>query len=277
MFYSTKPIKGGHKIKIDEGGISCMSDMAGKQQGGFTKIAEEIQKKNAKKTAWNKILIIVLIMGFLRISLFFLLLVVPIFYLIDRKRKTIRLSYEIDEMNVRRIQKFYGAFDELKKCKSIWNVFQDKGNALKRENTFIFNTAPVFFKTNVKVPKITVTVSKVALRNARKTIYFMPDRLYVVNDDYTNFIDYKDIQIEGKNSRHIETGAVLSDAAVLEHVYINGEKANSADSKEKKYPVCNYTVLNINSDEGLHERLQFSMPDLGKPFVNAFNDFVKGA
>jgi hypothetical protein len=276
MFYSKKACRSGNIIKIGEGGTSCMSGKAGKLSGvEFEKIAEEIRLKNSKKTLWDKLLVLVVILGFLRISLFIFILIVPVFYFIDRKRKTIRLFYEIDEKNIDRIQKFYDAFDEFKKCKSIWNVFQDKGNALKRENTFIFNSAPSYFKTNVRVPKITVTVSRATLRNVRRTIYFLPDRLLSVQGEFTNFINYRDIQLECMNSGHIETGTVVSDAVVIDHVYKNGEKENFINPKEKKYPVCNYTVLNFNSDTGLHERLQFSRPNLGKPYVRAFNDFVR--
>ena len=276
VFYSDKPFRRGYLIKNSNEGIFCASGKKGKLTDvDFNKIAEEIRQKNSKKTFWDKILILTVILGFLRISLFILVLLVPIFYLIDRKRKTIRLHYEIDEKNVLRLQKFYDSFDELKKCKSIWNVFQEKDGAIKRENTFIFNSAPPYFKTNVRVPKISFTVSKATLWNVNRTVYFLPGRMLVVFREFTDFVDYSGLLIEYKNSVHIETGVVLSDAEVLDHVYKNGKRENSNNPKERKYPLCNYTNISFNSDMGLHERLQFSRPNLGKPFADAFNEFVR--
>ena len=197
-------------------------------------------------------------------------LMVFLLELIDRRRRTTTIVYDIDPSIGEKIRSFYDTFDELMRAEKAWHVAaagevgekQRKYHAgadhvVERSPIRIRYAVPKYIKTNVKVPCVPV---------GRQTLYFFPDRVLLVERRKVGAVSYRNLTLACANTRFVEEGAVPRDTRVVGHTWRYVNKNGGPDKRFKdnrQLPICLYSELWFRSGTGLNEMIQVSKPDAG--------------
>jgi hypothetical protein len=273
---------------IESGDVGLMRDAQ------FEDILNEINTKYKLPRLWVIDMwasIIVIIIGIIvgetaiAVSVSFsilLLLITPVFAYIDRLRKTTYLIYDIDQYREDKIQKFYDAFSELKKCVAKWHVSHKASltgqaskvnagasEAIQRTPIIIADKTPKYIATNVIVPCIPV---------GKQSLYFFPDRILIVEKNKVGTVNYTDLKIDHKDDPTLEINHVPADAEVIDRAWKYANKNGAPDRRYKdnvQFPVCNYSGIVFSSTSGLNERIQLSRPRAGSSLAVALKDYVR--
>lgn len=204
------------------------------------------------------------------------LLLLNIFlYSNDKRRKSIFITYELDEI-VHDLQKdLLTAFKQFSNSNKKWQIV----NAQRTSDAKYSAGANVtvdrkeikelsshklpspFFETNIKIPFI-------GLQNTE--LYFLPDRLLLKRNNKFAAVQYSNLNIDILPVSFREYSGVPSDATVADYTYKYVNKSGGADrrfSNNPRIPICAYTEYHFSSDEGINEIIMPSKSD-------ALDDFV---
>ncbi len=193
----------------------------------------------------------------------------------DKRRKSIFITYELDEI-VQDLQKdMLSGFKQFTNSNKKWQVV----NARRTNDAKYSAGATVtvdrkelkeisshklpspFFETNVKIPFI-------GLQNTE--LYFLPDRLLLKRNSKFAAVQYSNLNIDILPVSFREYNGVPSDATVADYTYKYVNKSGGADkrfSNNPRIPICAYTEYHFSSDEGINEIIMPSKSD-------ALDDFV---
>jgi len=247
------------------------SDVTFIKDSSSAELLEEINKKLKKVSFWPFSVI------FLLINLFAGLAAAIILYLIDRKRKTTVLLYNIDEIMEAKLQSFYDAFDELKSCRAKWHLqaeavtkdykhFAGANRIIRRKPVNISDNCPKYMKTNVKVPCIPV---------GKQKLYFFPDRIFIYHGNKAGSLSYSNLKIQQQNARFIEKGSVPKDGTIVDYTWEYINKQGGPDkrfSNNRQLPVLLYSELRFSSDNGLNECIQLSRQNAGLRLIKELSN-----
>jgi|HigsolmetaAR203D_1030402.scaffolds.fasta_scaffold01144_14 hypothetical protein len=245
-------------------------------------IVNEINRNYGKITLWP-IGVVAGILSTAMISSSFLMAGIPLIillYLLDRKRKTTLMIYDIDSITESKIQSFYDTFDELIKAKKKWHIsamghvsenqrkyHAGAGNLVRRSAIQIHYAVPKYIKTNVKVPCIPV---------GKQKLYFFPDRVFLIEKNKAGAVSYRNLVLECTNSRFIEEGPVPRDTQIVGQTWRYVNKKGGPDRRFKnnrQLPICLYSELWFRSNTGLNEKIQISKPDAGIGLMNGLSNY----
>ena len=201
-----------------------------------------------------------------------------IYALIDKKRKTTIVFYDIEEQAEQEIQQFYNAFEQLMNCGAAWHItsqaavrdrkYHAGANAIvKRTKIKIEYKIPPYFKTNVKVPAIPV---------GKQVLYCFPDKILIYEGKQVGGISYANLSIEQNDQRFIEDGIVPRDGTVVDHTWRYVNKSGGPDKRFKnnqKLPVLIYSDLSFQSDTGLNELIELSRQGVGNDLIQQLNKY----
>lgn len=243
-------------------------------------VVNEINAKRRKFPFWPFALLLTFVPG-AGISLA-MLAAILLAALVDKKRKTTVLVYDIDEDTEQEIQRFYDAFDELVGCSAAWHVssqasvYDKKYHAganqlVKRAPVRVGYKTPKYLKTNMKVPAIPV---------GSQTIYFFPDRILIYDKKAVGGLAYGSFSVTQRSQRFIESGAVPRDGTVVGHTWQYVNKSGGPDrrfSNNRKLPILLYSEVLFASDHGLHELVQFSKQAAGTDLISKLEQYKKSA
>lgn len=204
-----------------------------------------------------------------------LLLLNVFLYSNDKRRKSIFITYELDEI-VQDLQKdMLTAFKQFSNSSKKWQII----NARRTSDSKYSAGANVtvdrkeikelsshklpspFFETNIKIPFI-------GLQNTE--LYFLPDRLLLKRNNKFAAVQYSNLNIDILPVSFREYNGVPSDATVADYTYKYVNKSGGADrrfSNNPRVPICAYTEYQFSSDEGINEIIMPSKSD-------ALDDFV---
>jgi hypothetical protein len=234
-------------------------------------IVDEITKNRKKWSTWPLGLALLFVphAGIIGIVLLRLL--------VDRRRKTTNITYEIDPELEGKMQEFYDSFDELKSCAAIWLIESSAENSdsrssavvdtkVQRTRIAISYKQPSYVRTNVKVPSIPV---------GKQTIYFYPDRMLIFERRRVGGLTYAHFTVEQEDSPFIES-QLPRDATVLTRTWTYTTKDGSPDRRYRDNPsldVANYSTLTFKSDTGLYEQVMFSKQGAGLAWIEQLGQF----
>ena len=229
-------------VDIDEYETTEIYDSSSKE------LIDEITNNNKKITLkWFSLLFCINIYSFI---IAFIVLAI-----IDYKRKSTVIFYDIDEETEKKLQRFYDSFDELRKCNRKWYIlsrnynFDSKYNAgayslVDRKNITITNTTPKYIKTNIKIPCIPV---------GKQKIYFFPDKILIFEGKKIGGLSYKNLEINIANGNFIETELAPNDGTVVSYTYKYVNKSGGPDrrfSNNPRYPIMRYSYITLIGENG---------------------------
>lgn len=241
-------------------------------------VVNEINAKRKKTPFWPLAILLV----FIPAAGIPLAIIVAILLasLVDKKRKTTILVYDIDEGTEQEIQSFYNAFDKFVSCSSAWHVssqasVHDKkyhagaNQVVNRSAIRVSYKTPKHLKTNVKVPAIPV---------GSQTIYFFPDRILIYDKKSVGSLAYDSFSVRQKNQRFIESGIVPLDGTVVDHTWQYVNKSGEPDKRfanNRQLPVLLYSEVLFTSSSGLMELIQLSKHTAGNELIRRLEQYKR--
>ena len=260
------------EIKDQETYIEIESEhTAGIIDSSSAELLKEINEKQKKLLLWPICLFLILIPDIGTVTA--ILASLAIYFLLDKKRKTTVLLYDINKDVETEIQSFYDSFTPLIQSHSVWNISAQahtnnyKYNAgadtlVKRKRVKISMKAPRYIKTNVVVPKVPLGTT---------TLYFFPDRVLIYEKKTVGGVSYEYLKMQQFLQRFIESGVVPTDGEIVDYTWQYVNKAGGPDRRFKnnrRLPIMLYTELDLKSDSGLNKRPQFSKPKATAPLLS---------
>ncbi|MFM0277715.1 hypothetical protein P0D75_06800 [Paraburkholderia sediminicola] len=109
------------------------------------------------------------------------------------------------------------------------------------------------------------------------TLYFCPDRLFVVTGSSVAAVGYSELAIRDGATQFIEGEAVPTDAAVVGRTWQYVNKSGGPDRRFKnnrELPVVRYDELSMSSASGINELFQFSRPGVAAAFRQSARDLM---
>jgi hypothetical protein len=196
---------------------------------------------------------------------------------LDAYQRTSVLFYELEADAAAQYEALTKAFDSLANCAGKWHVgaggqVRDivtwKRNAgastiLDRKDTSLGYALPKVIRSNVTPPM---------LQAGRRSLYFLPDVVLVVDGSSVGAVAYDALQLNWQTSNFIEDKTVPRDTRVLYQTWKHPNKGGGPDRRfanNYQIPVCEYEALHLSSGSGLHELVQFSCAGVSEPFVRA--------
>lgn len=201
-----------------------------------------------------------------------------VYFLVDRKRKTTILFYDIEEQTENAIQQFYNAFDEIMSCHQAWHIpsvanVQDRkyhagaSRVVKRTPIRIEYKTPLYIQTNVKVPMIPV---------GKRKLYFFPDKIIIFDGKNVGGLSYMNLNITQYTQRFIEGGAVPGDGTIVDYTWQYVNKSGGPDkrfSNNRRLPILMYSEIHCQSSSGLNEIIQLSRQGAGGTLVHQLQSY----
>jgi hypothetical protein len=255
---------------IESGDVSFIVDSSSQE------IIDEITSKRKKLPFWLlSILFVFIPSAGLPLAILAGLL---LYFLMDKKRKSTVLFYDIEEQIENEIQQFYNGFDELMHCNQAWHVsaqaavrdrkYQAGANSVVRRSKIkIQYKIPPYIQTNVKVPMIPA---------GKQKLYFFPDRILIYERNKVGGLSYANLDIAQHNQRFIESGAVPRDGTIVDYTWQYVNKSGGPDKRfgnNRKLPILMYSDISFQSGTGLNELIQLSKQGAGIGLVRQLDGY----
>jgi len=260
-------------VDIESADVAQITDSSSEE------LLKEIADKNRKRYFWPFCFLLSFIVP--PIGIFIAIIAAFLVYnLMDKKRKTVVLLYDIDEYTEEKLQEFYNSFDEIINAKAKWHISSEAetkdykyhagaGKIVKRTPITVKYTTPKYMKTNVKIPCIPV---------GKQLLYFFPDKVLIYEGKRVGAVSYNNLQISQRNQHFVVRGTVPSDAVIVDYTWQYLNKSGGPDkrfSNNPRLPIAFYSEINFTSETGLNERIQVSKPDVGKNLILQLSKLVE--
>jgi Protein of unknown function (DUF4236) len=194
--------------------------------------------------------------------------------LIDRKRCTVTLEYNLHDDQLRTFNHMVEAFKRICNCERVWSVpllvqQRDwKRNAgatqtIQAQKTTPRIRTPPLIKSNLTFP---------ALQAGKETIYFAPDAILVVAGSSVAALRYDQVEVDAYSIKFIEDDGAPRDTQVIGETWQFVNKKGGPDRRftnNRKLPICLYGRLNLKSNSGLNEMFQFSHAEVAVQFASS--------
>ena len=208
----------------------------------------------------------------LPIALAFGLAITCLAALLDRYRRSVKIEFKFEGLAGNVTTALLGSFDDLKQCKSVWNVTSEgrtsdwkrnAGATALNERSEIRPALgkPGCIRSGANFPNLTV---------GKTDLYFFPDGVLVVTRMSVTALAYHDITVSSRAVRFIEDGRVPSDTTIVDQTWRYVNKAGGPDrrfSSNRQLPICRYGEIDFQSDGGLNARIQYSNAEAGNRLV----------
>jgi len=201
--------------------------------------------------------------------------------------KKIYLFYDIDEEQVAKAEKFYSIIKDLKCSWRYWHLNAQTPTSGAYSNKKFFGGADVVNKSfpisslwiHMGKPRRFITnVKALVLPLIGKKLYFFPDRLFITQGRKIGTVNYNDLIVEyGKSPTVMSPREIPFGTKTLGSVWRYANKDGSPDkrysSRNYQLPIADLSQLNLKSDSGLNESVQFSRGDLAEYFAKALLEY----
>lgn len=200
----------------------------------------------------------------------------------DEMTKTTVLLYDLEPGPEKDYQVLHDAFDALRSSACAWHVEAEGDVAdrkrsagatsvVRKSSITLSKGDPPFVRTNIDIPRVPV---------GRQTLYFLPDRILVFEQNGVGAVRYRDLHVERRATRFIEDGAVPKDATIVGRTWQYVNKKGGPDRRFKdnrELPIALYEELHLTSDGGLNELLQLSKKDIAAELEAALRNLASSA
>ena len=181
----------------------------------------------------------------------------------DRQRKAVVVLYDLEGNSRQAFEMLGKAFERVGAAQCIWNIDTDrttddwKRNAgashiVSRKVTQLTNKAPSVVKTNISIP---------AISGGRRSVFFMPDVVLVLDGQRVGAIAYDELKIRWSDSIFLETGRVPRDAHVVGYSWQYVNRSGGPDRRFKnnrQVPRVMYQEMSLEGSGGFRKILQIS-------------------
>ncbi|GAA3671341.1 MULTISPECIES: DUF4236 domain-containing protein [Acetobacter] len=196
---------------------------------------------------------------------------------LDSYRRTTVLFYDLEGSVQSSFGDMTAAFDSLIAARGKWHI--EAGGAVTDITTWKRNAGASYIirkkptKLKYALPReVKSNIIPPALHVGKQIIYFLPDVALVDDGIKIGAVGYSDLQLRSQDSRFIEEGKIPSDAKVVGHTWKHPNKSGGPDRRFKvnpRIPICLYEALQLRSESGLNELVEFSKSGVATSFINS--------
>jgi hypothetical protein len=201
----------------------------------------------------------------------------------DEIRRKVVAFYDVHgEEEAQRFQRLVDAFSRAGEAQCAWHVIasgavstthQHKVNAgasalINRLPLTRGISGPPILASNIVVP---------SLSTARRSVYFLPDRILIRDGKHYADVAYRDSRAESTPQRFIEDGSVPSDSELVGHTwrYVNVKGGPDRRFKNnRQLPILRYGRLNLLGKAGYQAIFDFSTTVASSALANALTDMA---
>lgn len=194
----------------------------------------------------------------------------------DELKRTTPLFYELEQDALERFNAVQQACAALSQSARVWRVESKQptydwkrnagaSNLITRQPVSAGQIKPPYIATNVDVP---------GLRLNDSTLFFMPDFVFVRQNNRYGAVSYDALGVSFSPTRFIEDAGVPQDAQVVGSTWQYVNKNGGPDrrfSHNRQIPIAQYGLLEIGSRAGLNIHLHVSNLEAARYFAGAFN------
>lgn len=256
---------------------------------GFSKIShksmEEELNENLKPTLLieiiKKMLVLAAIYFFLELKFFIAITIYIIFYAVKYNydsKKIINMNYELDDKKREAFNTLNESMRLLSFGTKIWNIEnyvysenwkENAGatNLLKREKINCIQDNSKYIRANLLFFSFIMR---------KQEVNFLPDSIYLYENDKYTIIKYENVNIIFKESIFIENEEVPTDAKIIEYVWKHPNRNGEPDkrySNNYRLPVMKYGGIIMEYDKVRQIIIQFSSFEKAKNFVEKFDKY----
>lgn len=211
-----------------------------------------------------------------------LLLLAPIVFavmrVIDRRRKTVVLFYDLEEAAEQWCRRLYDACEALGRAGAFWHVpsagaskdtkyTSGAGTVVARTQVRPSVTQPDGFVSNIPLPSIPA---------GKETLIFLPEVVLVVTDKGAGAVGYDELKVDADTTKCVESQAVPRDARVVDRTWQYVNKSGGPDRRFKdnrEIPVAEYGSLSFTSRSGLNEQFLVSNAGAATQLQTVIQDY----
>jgi DNA polymerase-3 subunit epsilon len=252
-----------------------------------TDILNDLQRAARRVPTWPFSLAIFLVIGLCLAPYGLLLWAVGIpatwwLWMWDKARRSVVIFYDIEDESAEPFAHLVTAHGALSHALRAWNIeaqgdlytwHQKKVNAgasvvVTRSAANLSNRGPSVLVTNIAVP---------SLNSARRSIYFLPDRILVREGRRFADVSYASLSVEARAQRFIEDGPVPGDAERVGTTWRFVNKDGGPDRRfnnNRPLPIMRYGRLVLQNADRFLSVWDFSRPDLAQSFAHAIDILV---
>jgi hypothetical protein len=215
-------------------------------------------------------------------SALFVTILVPFSIFLDRYRRSVRVSLNLNSTAQTVTEVLSQAFSDLVSCNALWSVRLEvhtsdwKRNAgantlNKRRLIRPRRARPSCIRGNVAFPAIDLGTAE---------IFFLPDAVLVISKNSVAALHYRDLIFSSAPTRFIEADRVPPDTTVVGHTWRFVNKKGGPDRRfnaNRQLPVCQYGEMDFGSSGGLNGKIQFSNAAAGEKFSKAVKILIAHA
>ena len=196
----------------------------------------------------------------------------------DKERRTFHLEYQLDAKAQQRWDLLCQSLSALGRTQRIWRITtQDRNYDWKRNA----GASSILTRTGASVQQktsstIATNVSPVCLDIGGQQFYFLPERVYVLQNKLYGAVEYASMIIGVGTTRFIEEQGVPSDSQVVGQTWRFVNKSGGPDRRFNnniQIPIAQYGVAELKSGTGLNILLHVSSVAAAEQFVNLFQSF----
>jgi uncharacterized protein DUF4236 len=267
---------------IDSADIAQIEDV--RFQEVIADIGEKAARRRLTKPSlwiWGGVAIVASGRGNPGVGTLFLLLapiVWAVMRVIDRRRKTVVLFYDLEEAAEQWCRKLCDACEALGRAGAFWHV---PSAGASRDTKYTAGAGTVVARTRVR-PSVTSLdgfVSNIPLPSipaGKETLIFLPEVVLVVTDKGAGAVGYDELKVDAATTKFVESQVVPRDARVVDRTWQYVNKRGGPDQRFKdnrEIPVAEYGALSFTSQSGLNERFLVSNVDAATQLQTVIQDY----
>ena len=194
----------------------------------------------------------------------------------DELKRTTPLFYELEQGALDRFAAIQKACAALSQAARVWRVESKQPTYDWKRNagaSSLITRQPVSAGP-MKPPYIATNVDVLGLRLNDSTLFFMPDFIFVWQNNRYGAVSYDALNISFSPARFIEDAGVPQDSQVVGSTWLYVNKNGGPDrrfSHNRQIPIAQYGLLEITSRTGLNIHLHASNLEAARYFAGAFN------
>jgi hypothetical protein len=195
---------------------------------------------------------------------------VPAAVLLDRYRRSVKVTFEADGATGRVAEALTVAFNELARSNVAWVVQAEGGTAdwkrnagatklTRRSETRLTFGKPDCIRGGAKFPAFTLGPDE---------LYLLPDAALAIVRGSVAAVSFRELEFTSASIRFVEEERVPSDAPVVDQTWRYVSKSGGPDRRfnnNAQLPVCLYGELTFRSPGGLNCKLHLSNPSVAEP------------
>ncbi|CAN5321069.1 hypothetical protein BH10ACI2_BH10ACI2_07520 [soil metagenome] len=191
----------------------------------------------------------------------------------DTEKRTISLFYELDQKALAEFSNVQYACGALSHACRVWSIQTEFFTADRKRNAGASTLLTRHVSSmQLRPPKnILTNVDVWSLSVSGLTLFFMPDKILVLQKGKYGSLSYRSLRAIFSTTRFIEAGGVPGDAHIVDYTWRYVNKDGSPDrrfSNNNQIPIAQYGLIQIESSRGLKVHLQVSSVEAASRFVN---------